>query len=379
MSTHPAPKQADNRPRLLVIPGDGIGHEVIPQALRVVDWFADNRKLAFDLAEGELGVGAYRKHGTMLPDATLENSFKSDAILFGAIGGDGYEDIPIEVRRETGLLALRKKLGLFANLRPAIAYDALLDASSLKPDVVKGVDLVIVRELSSGIYFGEPRGIEDLGNGVQRGFNTMAYTTPEIERVVRLSFELARTRRNELCSIEKSNALETGQVWRQVTRRIAKEEFPDVEFRELIVDAAAMELIRAPRQFDVIVTGNIFGDILSDAASMLTGSLGMLPSASLSEPDATGRRNAFYEPVHGAAPDIAGKGIANPLATILSFAMALRHTFDAPDDADLLERAVQDTVARGIRTADIKGTATQAVSTSEMGNAVIESLGRLTE
>ncbi len=316
-----------NKPKLLIIPGDGIGHEVIPQAIRVVDWFQNNRKLAFDITEGELGVGSYKKHGrTMLPDKTLEDSFKSDAILFGAIGGDGYEDIPIDIRRETGLLALRKKLGLFANLRPVVAYDELLDASTLKPEVVRGVDMIIVRELSSGIYFGEPRGIEDLGNGVQRGFNTMTYTTPEIHRVLRLSFALARSRRNRLCSIEKSNVLEVSKLWRQEARKIAKQEFPDVEFKELIVDAGSMELIRNPKQFDVIVTGNMFGDILSDAAAMLTGSLGMLPSASLSEPDAAGRRNAFYEPVHGAAPDIAGRNIANPLATILSFALALRHT-----------------------------------------------------
>ncbi|MPY76035.1 MAG: 3-isopropylmalate dehydrogenase [Alphaproteobacteria bacterium] len=367
-----------NKPKLLIIPGDGIGHEVIPQATRVVNWFADNRKIAFDISEGELGVGSYNKHGkTMLPDATLEKSFKSDAILFGAIGGDGYEDIPIDVRRETGLLALRRKLGLFANLRPVVAYDELLDASTLKPEVIKGVDMIIVRELSSGIYFGEPRGIEDLGNGVRRGYNTMSYTTPEIHRVLRISFELARARRNRLCSIEKSNVLETSKLWREEARKIAREEYPDVEFKELIVDAGSMELIRNPKQFDIIVTGNMFGDILSDAAAMLTGSLGMLPSASLSEPDKNGRRNAFYEPVHGAAPDIAGRNIANPLAAILSFAMALRHTFETPDEADLLERAVRDTVARGVRTADIKGTATRAVSTRQMGDAVIESLDRL--
>jgi 3-isopropylmalate dehydrogenase len=366
-----------NKPKLLIIPGDGIGHEVIPEAIRVVDWFQNNRRLAFDITESELGVGSYHRHGTMLPDKTLEASFKSDAILFGAIGGDGYEDIPIEIRRKTGLLALRKKLGLFANLRPVVAYDELLDASTLKPEVVKGVDMIIVRELSSGIYFGAPRGIEDLGGGVRRGFNTMSYTTPEIHRVVRLSFELAKGRRNRLCSIEKSNVLETSKLWREEARKIAKSEFPDVEFKELIVDAGSMELIRNPRQFDVIVTGNMFGDILSDAAAMLSGSLGMLPSASLSEPDAAGRRNALYEPVHGAAPDIAGRGIANPLAAILSFALALRHTFDAAGDADLLERAVKDTVARGVRTADIKGSETRAVSTKDMGDAVIGALERL--
>ena len=368
----------NNKPKLLVIEGDGIGHEVIPQAVRVVEWFAAHRKIAFDVTKGELGVGSYAKHGkTMLPDATLEKCFKSDAILFGAIGGDGYEDIPIEVRRETGLLALRRKLGLFANLRPIVAYDELLDASTLKPEVVRGVDMIIVRELSSDIYFGEPRGIEDLGNGVRRGYNTMTYTTPEIHRVLRISFELARSRRGRLCSIEKSNVLETSKLWREEARKIAKQEFPDVEFKELIVDAASMELIRNPKQFDIVVTGNMFGDILSDAAAMLTGSLGMLPSASLSEPDAGGRRNAFYEPVHGAAPDIAGRNIANPLAAILSFAMALRHTFEAPGEADLLERAVRATVARGVRTADIKGSETRAVSTREMGDAILESLDRL--
>ena len=370
---------ADNKRRLLIVPGDGIGHEVIPQATRVVQWFEDNRKVAFDIVEGELGVGSYHRHGTLLPDDTLDKSLKSDAILFGAVGGDGYEEIPLPVRQQSSLLALRRKLGLFANIRPAVAYDELLDASSLKEDVVRGVDLIIVRELSSGIYFGEPRGIEDLGGGVRRGFNTMAYTTPEIQRVARLSFELARGRRNALCSIEKSNVLETSKLWREEVRKIAKDEYPDVEFRELIVDAGAMELIRNPRQFDVIVTSNMFGDILSDAAAMLTGSLGMLPSASLSEPDETGRRNAFYEPVHGAAPDIAGDGVANPLAAILSFAMALRHTFDETEEADLLERAVQDAVSRGVRTADIKGSATRAVSTEQMGDAVLESLNRLSD
>jgi 3-isopropylmalate dehydrogenase len=371
--------KADNKPKLLIIEGDGIGPEVIREARRVVAWFADNRKLAFDISESRLGVAAYHELGTMLPDETVSGAEAADAVLFGAIGGDGYEDIPMEVRRDSGLLALRRKLGLFANLRPAIALDALLDASSLKPEVVRGVDLLIVRELSSGIYFGEPRGIEDLGGGERRGFNTMTYTSGEIRRVGRLSFELARGRRNQLCSIEKSNVLETSKLWREEMRELHKAEFPDVEFNELIVDAASMQIIRDPRQFDVIVTSNLFGDILSDAAAMLTGSLGMLPSASLSEADAGGRRNAFYEPVHGAAPDIAGQDMANPLATFLSFAMALRHSFDAADDADLLERAVKETVAKGVRTADIKGEATQAVSTTDMGSAVLDSLNRLAD
>jgi len=369
--------QADNKPKLLIIEGDGIGPEVIREARRIVAWFADNRRLAFDISESRLGVGAYHDLGTMLPDETVRAAQTADAVLFGAIGGDGYEQIPIEVRRDSGLLALRRKLGLFANLRPAVALDELLDASTLKPEVVRGVDLLIVRELSSGIYFGEPRGIEGLGGGERRGFNTMSYTSSEIRRVGRLSFELTRGRRNRLCSIEKSNVLETSKLWREEMRALHKNEFPDVEFNELIVDAASMQLIRNPKQFDVIVTGNLFGDILSDAAAMLTGSLGMLPSASLSEPDAGGRRNAFYEPVHGAAPDIAGRDIANPLATFLSFAMALRHSFDAADDADLLERAVKETVAKGIRTADIKGSATRAVSTTGMGSAVLDTLNRL--
>ena len=366
----------DNKPTLLVIPGDGIGPEVIREAVRVVEWFEHNRKIAFDIKDGTLGVATYRETGAMLPDETVSGAASADAVLFGAIGGDGYEDIPMEIRRKHGLLALRKKLGLFANIRPAVAFDELLDASSLKPEIVRGVDLIIVRELSSGIYFGEPRGIEDLGDGVQRGFNTMLYTTPEIERVARLSFELARSRRNHLCSIEKSNVLETSKLWRATVRELHAAEFADVELTEFIVDAASMQLIRDPRQFDVIVTSNLFGDILSDAAAMLTGSLGMLPSASLSEPDAGGRRNAFYEPVHGAAPDIAGRDIANPLAAILSFAMALRHSFDAAGDADLLEGAVKDAVAGGVRTADIKGDVTRAVSTTEMGDAVLAALDR---
>ena len=367
----------DNKPTLLVIPGDGIGPEVIRQANRVIEWFETHRKRAFDVKEGHLGVAAYERFGVMMPDETLAQAQSADAILFGAVGGDGYDDIPIDVRRDQGLLALRKRLDLFANIRPAVALDALLDASSLKPEVVRGVNLIIVRELSSGIYFGEPRGIEDLGGGVRRGFNTMQYTTPEIHRVARLSFELAKARRNNLCSIEKSNVLETSKLWRAEVRKIHEAEYPDVDLTELIVDAAAMQIIRNPGQFDVIVTGNMFGDILSDAAAMLTGSLGMLPSASLSEPDAGGRRNALYEPVHGAAPDIAGEDKANPLAAILSFAMALRHSFDAAEDADLLESAVSDAVASGVRTADIKGDATEAVSTTQMGDAVLESLNRL--
>ncbi|MCG8544766.1 MAG: 3-isopropylmalate dehydrogenase, partial [Alphaproteobacteria bacterium] len=295
----------DNKPTLLVIPGDGIGPEVIRQAVRVVEWFEENRQIAFDIRDGALGVATYRRTGAMLPDETVSGAQAADAVLFGAIGGDGYEDIPIEVRRESGLLALRKKLGLFANIRPAVAFDELLDASSLKPEVVRGVDLIIVRELSSGIYFGEPRGIEDLGNGVQRGFNTMQYTTPEIQRVARLSFELARGRRNHLCSIEKSNVLETSKLWRADVRKLHTAEFADVELTELIVDAAAMQLIRYPRQFDVIVTGNMFGDILTDEASVLAGSMGMLPSASLGRRRRNGTGIGMYEPIHGTAPDIA--------------------------------------------------------------------------
>ena len=294
----------------------------------------------------------------------------------GAVGGPKWESLPFEQQPERGLLGIRKELGLFANLRPAIVFDALADASSLKLDLVKGLDIMIVRELTGGIYFGEPRGIEELPDGTRRGVNTLTYTSGEVERIGRVAFDLAQKRGGKVCSIDKANVLETTVMWREVMESI-KGDYPDVELSHMYVDNAAMQLVRNPKQFDVVVTTNMFGDILSDCAAMLTGSLGMLPSASLGEADASGRRAALYEPVHGSAPDIAGEGIANPLATILSFSMALRYSFDMGDDADMIEKAAENVLAGGLRTADIMEDGKARVSTETMGEAIIAELDKL--
>jgi 3-isopropylmalate dehydrogenase len=366
-----------NQRSLVIIPGDGIGPEIVSQAARIVEWFDKNRGLGLDIRERQLGVNVYKKHGTMLQDETVETIASSDATLFGAIGGEGYDEIPRQVKLNSGLLSVRKKLGLYANLRPVKVLDALVDASTLKPDVIRGVDMVILRELNGGLYFGEPRGIDDIGDGNRRGVNTMVYTTPEIRRIARVGFELARQRRGKLTSVDKANALDVGELWRSEVSKMGAEEYPDVALNHLYVDAAMMEVVRDPKQFDVVVTENTFGDIMSDCAAVIGGSLGMLPSASLSDPDDTGRRHAFYEPIHGCAPDIAGKGIANPLATILSFGMALRHSLDRAEEADLLDQAVQNTLALGVRTADIVRGAARPVSTVQMGDAVLAELDRL--
>jgi len=364
-----------NARKLVVIPGDGIGPEIIGEATRVVEWFDRKRGLGFDIVHRQLGVNVYRKHGTLLQDETLADIAAADATLFGAIGGDGYDEIPRDIKRETGLLAVRHKLGMFANLRPVVASPALADSSPLKPDVIRGVDMMIVRELNGGLYFGEPRGIADTGDGEKRGVNTMVYTTPEIRRVARVAFDLARERGGRVTSVDKANALDVGALWRAEVARLGAAEYSDVALNHLYVDNAMMQLVRDPRQFDVIVTENTFGDIMSDCAAAIPGSLGMLPSASLGAPDAEGRCHAFYEPIHGCAPDIAGRNIANPLGTILSFAMALRHSFARPDDAALLETAVENTLAAGVRTPDIAHDA--AVSTTQMGDAVLDALDRL--
>ena len=353
--------------RILVIPGDGIGAEVMPHVLRVLETL--DLKLSFD--SGELGGVAIDKHGTPLPTATLEAARASDAVLLGAVGGPKWDDLPMEHRPEKGLLGLRAGLDAFANLRPAMLFAPLADASSLRPELVAGLDILIVRELTGGIYFGEPRGVET-HDGLRRGFNTDVYAEDEIERIARTAFDLADKRGGRLTSVDKANVLEVTQLWRDVVTEVHAD-FPDVELDHLYVDNAAMQLVRAPKQFDVIVTGNLFGDILSDAAAMLTGSLGMLPSASLNA-----RGQGIYEPVHGSAPDIAGRNIANPLATILSAAMMLRYSLGEAAAADRVEAAASAVLERGIRTADIMpargaGDLRQA-GTDEMADAVIAAL-----
>jgi len=363
---------------LLVLPGDGIGPEVMAQARRVVNWFQGRDGLTFNISEGLVGGCSYDAHGTPLSDETMQMAKDADAILLGAVGGPKWDDLAFEFKPERGLLALRKEMDLFANLRPAMCFDALVDASSLKPELVAGLDIMIVRELTGGIYFGEPRGIEDMPDGQRRGVNTQVYTTSEIQRVVRAGFDLARQRNGRLCSVEKANVMESGVLWREEADKLAAD-YGDVELSHMYADNCAMQLVRAPKQFDVIVTDNLFGDMLSDEASMLTGSLGMLPSASLGAPDATGRRHALYEPVHGSAPDIAGQGLANPIATVLSFAMALRYSFDLGAQADMVEQAVNRVLGGGLRTADIMQDGMNRISTTEMGDAILWELNKSAE
>ncbi|MEY2632332.1 MAG: 3-isopropylmalate dehydrogenase [Pseudomonadota bacterium] len=349
--------------KILVLPGDGIGPEITEQAVRVLRAL----DLGFELEEALLGGAAVDATGNPYPEATQKLARAADAILLGAVGGPKWDTLPREQRPERGLLGIRKDLGLFANLRPAILYPELANASSLKPELVAGLDILIVRELTGDIYFGQPRGIE-VRNGERYGFNTMHYTETEIRRILRVAFSAAQKRNKKLCSVDKMNVLETTQLWRDIAIEVAPE-FPDVELTHMLVDNAAMQLVRAPKQFDVMVTGNMFGDILSDEASMLTGSIGMLPSASL---DANNK--GLYEPSHGSAPDIAGKGVANPLATILSAAMLLRYTFNEEAGAQKIENAVKKVLAQGYRTGDIYEPGTNKVGTKEMGDAVLAAL-----
>ncbi len=361
-------------PSLLILPGDGIGPEVMAEVRRIIDWFGTHRGLAFDVTEDLVGGAAWDAHGTPLTDATMAKAQEVDAVLLGAVGGPKYDSLDFSVKPERGLLRLRKEMDLYANLRPAQCFEALADFSSLKREVVAGLDIMIVRELTSGVYFGEPRGII-MENNERVGINTQRYTESEIARVARSAFELARKRGNRVCSMEKGNVMESGVLWRQVVQEVHDAEYPDVELSHMYADAGAMQLTRAPKQFDVIVTDNLFGDLLSDLAAMLTGSLGMLPSASLGAPMANGRPKALYEPVHGSAPDIAGRGVANPIACILSFAMALRYSFDAGAEADRLEAAVQAVLAEGLRTADLMGPeGGTPVGTVAMGDAVLAAL-----
>ena len=363
--------------RVVVMPGTGIGPEVTKEAVRIATWFATKRGLPIDISQPPSGPEAYRTLGTSMPDNTLQALHDADAILYGAAGGPEGDAMPKAQQQASNLRRLRKELAMFANLRPVVALASMLDASTLKREVIEGVDMLIIRELNGGIYYGEPRGIETLPDGRRRGINTQVYTTDEIERVARVGFELARARRGRLTSIDKANVMESGVLWREEVDRLHRAEFPDIALNHLYVDNAAMQLVRDPRQFDVIVTDNIFGDILSDCAAMIAGSLGMLPSASLSAPDAQGRRRALFEPVHGSAPDIAGQGIANPIGAILSFAMAMRHVLGSEADAKLLEQAVTAALG-GKRTADIMQAGCQQVSTTGMGSAVLADLERLT-
>ncbi|HUK09830.1 MAG TPA: 3-isopropylmalate dehydrogenase [Stellaceae bacterium] len=363
--------------KLLFLPGDGIGPEVMRQVSRVIEWFDRRRIATFDVTEDLCGGAAYDKHGTPLTDDTLRRALESDAVLFGSVGGPKWDQLPFDLKPERGLLRLRKEMDLFANLRPAMVFDPLVGASTLKPEVVQGLDLLIIRELTGGVYFGEPRGIAKLPDGTRRGVDTQVYTTPEIVRVARVAFELARKRRNKVTSVEKANVMHTGVLWREEVQKLHDAEFRDVELAHMYADNCAMQLVRNPKQFDVIVTDNLFGDLLSDCAAMLTGSLGMLPSASLGAPDGSGRRKALYEPVHGSAPDIAGKDAANPLASLLSFAMMLRYSFDMPEEAMLVERAVRRALESGARTGDILQPGTTRVTTTAMGDTVLRELEKL--
>ncbi|MDW3181385.1 3-isopropylmalate dehydrogenase [Roseobacter sp.] len=363
-------------PSLLILAGDGIGPEVMEQVKRVIDWFGAKRDLAFDVSEDLVGGAAYDAHGTPLHDDTMAKALEVDAVLLGAVGGPKYDDLDFSVKPERGLLRLRKEMDLFSNLRPAQCFDALADFSSLKKDVVAGLDIMIVRELTSGVYFGEPRGIFEEGNE-RVGINTQRYTEGEIDRVARSAFELARRRGKKVCSMEKANVMESGILWREVVQKVRDTDYPDIELSHMYADNGAMQLVRAPKQFDVILTDNLFGDILSDCAAMLTGSLGMLPSASLGKPTENGPPRALYEPVHGSAPDITGQGKANPIACILSFAMALRYSFDQGDEAARLEAAIEKVLADGARTADLMGEeGGTPISTTEMGDAILGALDK---
>ncbi len=354
--------------KILILPGDGIGPEIVAEARKVLDCLRADHGLQVEVEEGLLGGCAVDAEGAPLPESTLGKAKQADAILLGAVGGPKWDSIERDLRPERGLLGIRAALELYANLRPAVLFPALASASTLRPEVVAGLDIMIVRELTGGIYFGQPRGIRTLDNGERQGFNTEVYSESEIERIGRTAFEAARKRGGRVCSVDKANVLEVSELWREVMERVARD-YPDVALSHMYVDNAAMQLVRDPRQFDVIVTGNLFGDILSDTAAMLTGSIGMLPSASL---NAAGR--GMYEPIHGSAPDIAGKGVANPLATIMSLGMMLRYSLDEVALAQRVQQAVERVIEYGLRTADIAGDHTSPVSTAEMGDAVVAAL-----
>src|SRR5262247_2480140 len=364
--------------KLLLIAGDGIGPEVMAEVKKLIAWMNARKMGSFETEDALAGGCCYDAHKVAITDETMAKAQAADAVIFGAVGGPKWDKVPYDVRPEAGLLRLRKDLGLFANIRPAICYPALAESSSLKREVVDGLDIIILRELTGGVYFGEPKTITDLGNGQKRAIDTQVYDTYEIERIGRVACELARKRRNKVTSMEKRNVMKTGVLWNEVMTQMHAREFKDVQLDHMLADAGGMQLVRWPKQFDVIVTDNLFGDVLSDIAATLTGSLGMLPSASLGEIDPkTKRRKAMYEPVHGSAPDIAGKGVANPIAMIASFGMALRYSFDRGQEAEMIEQSIAKTLDRGLRTADIKSEGCKLVGTREMGDAIIAEVERL--
>ena len=364
--------------KILILPGDGIGKEVMQEVLNIIEWMTKNRSISFDISERLVGGAAYDQEGDSISDSTMDEALKADAILFGAVGGSQWDNVQREKRPEAALLKLRKELDLFANLRPAVVFNALANSSSLKLDVVKGLDILIIRELTSGVYFGKPRGVEKISENEEKAIDTQSYTTSEVNRIGKVAFDLAKKRKNKVTSVEKSNVMETGMFWRNIITALHKNDFSDVNLDHMLADNCAMQLVNDPKQFDVILTDNLSGDLLSDIAAMLTGSIGMLPSASLGVISEKGTRAAMYEPVHGSAPDIAGQSKANPLAMIMSFAMMLKYSFDMNEDSIMIEKAVQSVLFKGLRTADIAEDGKNIISTKEMGKAVINELKILT-
>ena len=360
--------------KVLLLPGDGIGPEVIREVRKIIQWFNSKKSLDFEIDEELVGGCSYEKHKTPITDEVFYKALESEVVMLGAVGGPKWDNLEFSKKPERALLKLRKELKLFANLRPAICFKQLVNASSLKPEIVSGLDIMIVRELTGGIYFGEPRGIKPIENGERKGINTHTYTSSEIIRVAKVAFDLAQKRKKKVTSCEKSNVMESGILWREEVQKIKDEEYNDIELNHMLADNCAMQLLRNPKQFDVIVTDNLFGDILSDEAAMLTGSLGLLPSASLGAKDKNGKMRAMYEPIHGSAPDIAGTKKANPIATILSFSMALRYSLDLEKEANNLDLAVQKVLDDGLRTKDILSKGKKEVSTSQMGDAIISKL-----
>jgi len=360
--------------KILLLPGDGIGPEVVSEVKKIIQWLNIKKSLDFEIEEALVGGASYEKYKKPIIDEVFYKALESEAVILGAVGGPKWDNLEFSKRPERALLKLRKELKLFANLRPAICFKQLVDSSSLKPEIVSGLDIMIVRELTGGIYFGEPRGIKPIENGERKGINTHSYTTSEIVRVAKVAFELAQKRNKKVTSCDKSNVMEAGILWREEVQKVRDEEYPNIELNHMLADNCAMQLLRNPKQFDVIVTDNLFGDILSDEAAMLTGSLGLLPSASLGAKDKNGKMRSMYEPVHGSAPDIVGTGKANPIATILSFSMALKYSLDLDKEAENLEQAVQKVLDDGLRTEDILSKGKKEVSTSQMGDAIISKL-----
>ncbi len=363
-----------NSRKLLLLPGDGIGPEVVKEVKKIVEWFNKNKSLDFKIDEELIGGASIDEHKIPITDEVFYKSLECDAVILGACGGPKWDKLEFSKKPERALLKLRKELKLFANLRPAICFEQLVDSSSLKPEIVSGLDIMIVRELTGGIYFGEPRGIEPIKNNERKGINTHIYTTSEIKRIAKVAFDLAKKRKNKVTSCEKSNVMEAGVLWREEVQALKDKEYKTVQLEHMLADNCAMQLLRNPKQFDVILADNLFGDMLSDEAAMLTGSLGLLPSASLGSKDKNGKLRSLYEPVHGSAPDIAGKNIANPIATILSLSMALRYSLDLDKEADLLDQAVQKVLNDGLRTKDIASKGKKEVTTSQMGDAIISNL-----